>query len=121
MATPTPAAWFDLTGSPAAAKPGGGAVWEPFVWAAIWLALIAGFGLGGVLFAAPAFGLSVGGWVAAAAHVHGHIQLFGWAGLMVLGVGLHFLPRLRGRPLARQRHAHTAVGLLVMGLVLRSV
>lgn len=123
MSTPTPAAPGGVTGSPAPGKVqhGSGSAWEPFVWSAIGLALIAGFGLGGVLFAAPALGLPVGVWVAAAAQVHGHIQLFGWAGLMVLGVGLHFLPRLRGRPLARPRHGHTAVVLLVAGLVLRSV
>ncbi|MGI9145116.1 MAG: hypothetical protein ACR2IK_00960 [Chloroflexota bacterium] len=122
MSTPTPAAPGGVTGSPAPGKVqhGSGSAWEPFVWSAIGLALIAGFGLGGVLFAAPALGLPVGVW-AAAAQVHGHIQLFGWAGLMVLGVGLHFLPRLRGRPLARPCHAHTAVVLLVAGLVLRSV
>jgi len=123
MVKPTPVARNGIRASPVPAKVqrGGGSAWEPFVWAAIGLALIVGFGLGGVLFAAPALRMPLGGWVVAAAQVHGHIQLFGWAGLMVLGIGLHFLPRLRGRPLARPRHAHTAVVLLVVGLVLRSV
>ncbi len=31
----------------------------------------------------------------ATAQAHGHTQLFGWVGLMVLGVGFYFLPRLR--------------------------
>jgi uncharacterized protein involved in response to NO len=123
MATPPSDARNDFTASPAPARvaPDGTAVWEPFVWAAIWLALVAGFGLGGALFAAPVLGLPLGAWLPAAAQVHGHIQLFGWAGLMVLGVGLHFLPRLRGRPLAGHRHALTAVRLLLTGLVLRAV
>jgi uncharacterized protein involved in response to NO len=47
------------------------------------------------------------------------VQLFGWAGLMVLGVGLYFLPRLRGRGLAHPQYALTALVLLVVGLVLR--
>jgi uncharacterized protein involved in response to NO len=94
-------------------------VWPPFIWAAIGLTLVAGFGLGGALFAAPLFGLPIGAWAVAAGQVHGHIQLVGWAGLMVLGVGLHFLPRLRGRPLARPRLAPVALWLLLAGLVLR--
>jgi hypothetical protein len=38
---------------------------------------------------------------------------------MALGVGLYFLPRLRGRALARPAQARTVLGLLVSGLVLR--
>ena len=72
-------------------------IWPPFVWTAVMLALTAGFGLGRMLFAAPVLGLPVGAWWPAAAQVHAHVQLFGWAGLMVLGVAFHFLPRLRGR------------------------
>jgi uncharacterized protein involved in response to NO len=96
-------------------------IWEPFFWAAVTLALVAGFGLGGALFALQALGQPVGPWWAAAARVHGHVQLVGWAGLMVLGVGLHFLPRLRGRPLAHPEHARTVVVLVGAGLLLRLI
>jgi uncharacterized protein involved in response to NO len=93
----------------------------PFFWAAVVLAVVAGFGLGGALYALPATGQPVGSWWSAAARAHGHVQLVGWAGVMVLGVGLHFLPRLRGRALARPEHARTVLSLLVAGLVLRSL
>jgi uncharacterized protein involved in response to NO len=53
--------------------------------------------------------------------LHGHTFLIGWAGLMVLGVGLYFLPRLRGRPLAGTAVAHWILPLLLSGLVLRSI
>src|SRR5919199_70478 len=96
-------------------------LWPAFVWAAVGLALSAGFGLGGALFAAPGLGLPIGAWWPAAAQVHAHVQLFGWAGLMVLGVGFHFLPRLRGRPLAHRERARTVLWLVAGGLVLRSV
>jgi nitric oxide reductase large subunit len=79
-------------------------IWRPFVRAAVGFALTAGFGLGGVLFAAPALGFQVGGWWLAMAQVHAHVQLFGSAGLMVLGVAFYFLPGLRGR------RSHTASG-----------
>ncbi|GIW07480.1 MAG: hypothetical protein KatS3mg060_2285 [Dehalococcoidia bacterium] len=98
-----------------------GAVWLPFVAAAVAFALVGGFGLGGALFLAIALGLPLGAWWAAAGHAHGHAQLFGWAGLMVFGVGFHFLPRLRGRPLAHPEHARTVLALMAGGLVLRVI
>jgi uncharacterized protein involved in response to NO len=97
------------------------ALWQPFVWAALGLALTAGFAQGGLLFAAQALQLPLGAWWLAAAQAHGHVQLFGWAGLMVLGVGLHFIPRLRGAPLAHPQHTRWVLVLLSSGLVLRAV
>ena len=57
----------------------------------------------------------------AVVQAHGHVQLFGWGGLMVLGVGLHFLPRLRGTPMAGARFAPAALVGLAGGLLLRTV
>lgn len=94
-------------------------VWPPFVQAAILLALTGGFGLGGALFLVTAAGFPAGPWWPAAARAHGHLQLYGWAGLMVLGVGLHVLPRLRGAPLVRPAWTRLALALLLTGLLLR--
>jgi len=96
-------------------------VWPPYIWASLALALSAGFGLGGGLFAALALPVPLGAWWVAAGQAHGHVQLFGWAGLMVLGVALHFLPRLRGAPLARPELAGPALWLFVVGLLVRAV
>ncbi len=95
--------------------------WEPFVVASLLLAISAGFGLGGLLMAAAARHAVSGRWWEVAAQAHGHMQLFGWAGLMVLGVGLHVLPRLRGAPLAHAAGVRPACALLVAGLALRAV
>ncbi|HUZ02041.1 MAG TPA: hypothetical protein VMU89_16970 [Thermomicrobiaceae bacterium] len=89
--------------------------------ASVALALTAGFGLGGGLFAIRSAGASADVWWTAAGQAHGHVQLFGWAGLTVLGVALHFLPRLRGANLAGPRLAWPALTLLLTGLVLRAV
>ena len=91
-----------------------------FVWAAATLASVAGFGLGGALFGAL-FGPRPGLWWPAAAQAHGHVQVFGWAGLMVLGVGLHFLPRLRGAALAAPGLAPWVLALYGGGVALRAV
>jgi uncharacterized protein involved in response to NO len=93
----------------------------PFVWAAIIAGLVGGFGLGGALALALALGLPIGAWWLAAVQAHGRAQLVGWAGLMVLGVGLHVLPRLRGAPLVRPQSTRWALALLATGLGLRVV
>lgn len=97
------------------------ALWRPFVTVSLGIATLAGFGLGGALFFAAAADVELGLWWPAAAQAHGHAQLFGWAGLMVLGVGFHFLPRLLGAPLYRPAVARWVLGLLAGGIVLRAL
>lgn len=80
-----------------------------------------GFLLATVLTLARAFSVPLGAWWEAMAQAHGHLQLFGWAGLFVLGVALHFLPRLRGTPLAGARLIPWMLVALVVGLILRAV
>lgn len=96
-------------------------LWVPFVRAAIGVALLGGFGLGAALFGAIAYRVPLGPWWVAAAQAHGHLQLVGWAGLLVLGVGFHFLPRLRGAPLARPLCARAVLWLLLTGLAMRGL
>ena len=94
-------------------------IWQPFVQLSLAFALSGGFLVGGGLFAARSLGVPVGSWWTAAAQAHGHVQLFGWAGLMVFGVGFHFLPRLRGVPLANPNLTRPVLALLASGLLLR--
>lgn len=96
-------------------------VWLLYFWSAVAAAILPGFLLGGLLFAVRASGGDVEAWQPAAGQAHGHVQLFGWAGLMVLGVALHFLPRLHGAPLRGERPARIALVLLVCGLTLRVI
>lgn len=94
---------------------------EPFVYAALGIALTAGSGLGVYLVIARALALPLGGWYGALVQAHGHAQLFGWVGLFVVGAGLFFLPKLRGAELKRLNRIPAAFALLVTGIVLRSV
>jgi uncharacterized protein involved in response to NO len=80
-----------------------------------------GFALATALTLSQALGAPLGAWWAATAQAHGHLQLYGWAGFFVLGVLLHFLPRLRGRPLARSRAIPWLLAAFVAGLALRAV
>ncbi len=78
-----------------------------------------GFVIATILTLAIALHVSIGPWWIATAQAHGHVQLYGWAGLFILGVALHFLPRLRGTPLAMPRLVPWMLATLVVGLLLR--
>ncbi len=71
-----------------------------------------------MLFAVRFADIPAAPWWTAAGQSHGHIQLFGWAGLMVIGVGFHFLPRLRGVRLVRPALTRLILALLALGLLL---
>ena len=93
-----------------------------FVVSALVMALTAGFGLGLWLLLARTLGLPTGelAWLALV-QVHGTIQLFGFAGMFLMGVGLHVLPRFRGasptpRALATIAYAGTVSAILLRAL-----
>lgn len=94
---------------------------EPFLYAALTIALTAGFGFGALMVGALALGIIPGSWWGAVVQAHGHAQLFGWVGLFVLGMGLYFLPRLCGVRLQRTARLPYAFALLASGLGLRVI
>ena len=93
---------------------------EPFVAAALGVALTAGFGYAALLAGALALRVPLDAWWGATVQAHGHAQLFGWMGLFIFGMGLYFLPKLRGARLQATRLAPLGLGLLVVGLALHS-
>jgi len=93
----------------------------PILGAALLLGAGVGFALATVLTLAQALHVPIGPWWVATAQAHGHVQLYGWAGLFVLGVALHFLPRLRGVPLAFPWLIPWILAALVIGLLLRVI
>ncbi|HET9920124.1 MAG TPA: hypothetical protein VFQ30_09815 [Ktedonobacteraceae bacterium] len=100
---------------------------EPFrrvAWvlrSALLLGASAGFVLATVLTLTSALAVPLAGWWTAVAQAHGHLQLYGWAGLFVLGVALHFLPRLRGTPLVAPWLVPWILALQVTALLLRGL
>ena len=80
-----------------------------------------GFLLAAILTITSALSIPLGAWWEAMAQAHGHLQLYGWAGLMVLGVTFHFFPRLRGSPLAGARFVTWLPVLLIASLLLRAI
>ena len=70
-----------------------------FVHAALILALTAGFGSAVVLGLQLGFDLPANRWWPVLVQIHGHAQVFGWLGLFIIGVSLHFIPRFAGAAL----------------------
>ncbi|HEX6799118.1 MAG TPA: hypothetical protein VF116_15520 [Ktedonobacterales bacterium] len=93
----------------------------PLLRAGLLLGAAGGFVLASVLSLSLALRQPLGAWWLAVAQAHGHLQVYGWAGLFVTGVAFHFLPRLRGAPLAWSRTVPWLVAALVAALVLRGV
>src|SRR6185437_2143262 len=93
----------------------------PMLGAALLIGAGGGFVLASVLTLTRAFHVPTGAWWVALAQAHGHLQLYGWAGLFVLGVAMHFLPRLRGAGLAYPQAIPWLLGTLVAGIVLRGI
>ncbi len=96
-------------------------IWPAFVLASSLFAIFGGFLLGGMLFLLRSISEDGGSWSSGATQAHGHVQLFGWGGLTVLGIGLHFLPRLMSVQLTRSRVPWLILGFLSAGLLLRAV
>lgn len=94
---------------------------EPFVRAALLIALTTGFGYGALMVALLAFGVIPGAWYPPLLQAHGHAQLFGWLGCFILGMGLFFLPRLRGAQLQHQERLRYVLLLLATGITVRTV
>lgn len=92
-----------------------------YVWAALLLALSSGFAIGAHLAAVVGFGFPPGRGFYSFVQTHGHVQLLGWAGLLIVGISLHFIPRLAGTPLQRPQWIPRILSAIAGGLALRSV
>jgi uncharacterized protein involved in response to NO len=93
----------------------------PVISAALLLGAGVGFVLAVALSLTEAAGAARGAWWPALVQAHGHVQLYGWAGLVVIGVGLHFLPRLRGAGLAHPDLVPLLLAALVGAMLLRAL
>lgn len=93
----------------------------PVFRAALLLGAGGGFLLACVLTVTSMAGVPLGTWWLALVQAHGNLQIFGWAGLFVIGVSLHFLPRLRGAPLVATWPVRWIVWGQVVALCMRAL
>lgn len=92
-----------------------------YIWVALIMAIGVGFTIGAHLAFTMGFGLRVGKGVGSFIQTHGHVQLIGWTGLFIMGVSLHFLPRLAGVPIVSSAVIRWILWLMTLGLGLRSL
>ncbi len=92
-----------------------------YIWVALAMAIGGGFAIGSHLTFILGFGFLPGRSFVSFVQLHGHVQLVGWSGLFVMGVSLHFLPRLAAVPIARPHYVAWVLWLMAWGLGLRTV
>ena len=93
----------------------------PFIAAAVFFGLIVGLPLGFTLAHAAAQGSYLGGRWQPLVQVHGHLQLIGWAGLFVMGMGYRLVPRFTGVRIKPAALVPLTFVLMVSALALRAV
>jgi uncharacterized protein involved in response to NO len=91
----------------------------PLLKASLLLGVGAGLLLALVLLVAHVVSFPLNVWWIALNQAYDHLQLYGWAGLFVIGIVLHFLPRLRGVPLVAPWLIPWIVWSQVVALLLR--
>jgi NnrS protein/Domain of unknown function (DUF1858) len=97
------------------------AIYRPFFKAGITIVLTLGAVWGAYLLLRIAW---AGDFAEANLHevnAHGHAQIFGWVGLFVMGFAYQAFPRFKHTDLAYPRGAFASGGLMLIGIILRSI
>ncbi len=92
-----------------------------FIWAALTIAIFIGFAIGAHLSFVIGFEFQLGNGFYPFIQAHGHAQLMGWTGLFIIGISLHFIPRLAGAPIAQPRRLSFILWLIAGGIFIRSI
>jgi uncharacterized protein involved in response to NO len=92
-----------------------------FIRSALTIAIFAGFAIGAHLAAVIGLDFPLGKGFYSFIQIHGHLQLVGWAGLVIIGISLHFIPRLAGIPLSHPEWLDHILWLITAGLATRAV
>lgn len=95
-------------------------IWRWFIGVALLTALLPGLGVAIAMTSASLRGNAPGLWLLAATQSHAVALIMGWGGAMILGVAIHFLPRLRGVPVRWPKLLSLFFVLFGLGLAVRS-
>ena len=94
-------------------------VYEKFVKTAIVLTLSAGVAVGALILSYISLKLDFSSIYYAFIQAHGHAQLFGWAGLSIMGFALYIIPRVKNAELRNKNLVNYCYGFIVTGILLR--
>ncbi len=90
-----------------------------YIWVAFIMAGGAGFAIAGHLSFVLGLGFRPGPGFSSFVQAHGHVQLLGWAGLLIMGISMHVMPRMAGAPLSYPHWRGWILWLMTWGLGLR--
>ncbi|HLB26492.1 MAG TPA: NnrS family protein [Dehalococcoidia bacterium] len=93
----------------------------PFIAAALFFGVVVGFPLGLTLAHAAAQDSNLGGRWQPLVQAHGHLQLFGWIGMFVMGMGYRLVPRFTGVRVRPRALVPLTLVLMASGLALRGL
>lgn len=94
--------------------------WRLFAGSAVLTSMLFGFAVGTWLFVAPLLGVSPERQLELV-RLHGHVQLYGFAIALTIGVAYWFLPRLWGMPHTTMMHPLRSWVLLFGGMAIRTL
>jgi hypothetical protein len=100
---------------------GADTIYRPFFKAGIAVVLSLGAVWGAYLLLRIAFDKSFHAVGIHEVNAHGHAQIFGWVGLFVMGFAYQAFPRFKHTALANPRLAFLSFGLMLAGIIARSV
>ena len=92
-----------------------------YIWLALVVAIFGGFALAAHLCFVMGFDRPLGAGFASFIQIHGHLQLVGWAGLFIIGISLHIIPRLSSVPISQPQWIQRLLWLIGIGLLLRFI
>ncbi len=92
-----------------------------YIWVALGAAVCAGFAIGAHLAFVIGFDFPLGPGFYSFIQTHGHVQLVGWAGLFIIAISLHVIPRLASVPISHPEWVPRILWLMGGGLLLRSL
>ncbi|RMG40277.1 MAG: hypothetical protein D6719_11485 [Candidatus Dadabacteria bacterium] len=92
--------------------------YRPFLWGSLTLSILAGFGLAAHLSSVMALGLVRGDVTIGLIRAHGHVQLLGWIGMLIIGISLYVFPRLQSKAFSNNNLIPVIFKLLLAGVVI---
>lgn len=94
-------------------------VYRPFIYGALGVALTLGFTTGAGMLLLPVFGPVDGITWRTNTQAHGVAQALGWAGLFVMGIAYHVVPRFRNTSMPVVWPQYLSLVLVIAGVALR--
>ena len=92
-----------------------------YIWMALAVAIFGGFAVAAHLSFVIGFNYQLGKGFTSLIQIHGHLQLLGWAGLFIIGISLHVIPRLSSVPVSLPHWIPRLHWLIGISLLLRFI